>query len=275
MGGLLSCVSDLATWVGLFQSVYAVEPLGLGVDSSFPLKHATLIEMQVTQRLVAATSVSPPASPSQAGRSQVGPEVTGYGFGLFESFLSWGRSVYHSGGYPGFGSHMRWHPASGIGIVAIANGTYAPMSRVATAALGDLVTQLQAPLRPPAIRLPRLAVAQGAVTDWLSGADPEGRAAIALRALWADNVEADVPWPERVAVWHALRRSHGVLKDVPDSATRPSPGAVSWQMSGQETGDRVQVTVSLAPHDPGLVQSVTVQAIDPGAPPAPHSTHLT
>jgi CubicO group peptidase (beta-lactamase class C family) len=270
MGGLLSSVADLATWVGLFQSAYGTGGQSRAGGRSLPLRATSLIEMQVTQRLVAATSGSSGAGPSQAG-----PEVTGYGFGLFESFLSWGRSVYHSGGYPGFGSHMRWHPASGLGIVALANGTYAPMSKVATAALGDLVTQLPAPTRPPAVSLPILDAAQEAVTDWLSGAHPEGEAAVALRGLCADNVEIDVPWPERVAVWYALRRSHGVLKAVPHSATRPSPGAVSWQMAGQEPSDRVRVTVSLAPHNPGLVQSVAVQAIDADAPPTAPSTDLT
>jgi hypothetical protein len=39
-----------------------------------------------------------------------------------------GRVVGHGGGYPGFGSHMRWHPASGLGVVALANARYAPVA---------------------------------------------------------------------------------------------------------------------------------------------------
>ncbi|MCZ3388190.1 MAG: beta-lactamase family protein [Actinomycetia bacterium] len=267
MGGLLSTINDLAIWVGCFQSAHGTELGAAQGRESLPLRPSSLIEMQVTQRLVAATAAGTAAGPSGAA-----PEVTGYGFGLFETFRSWGRSVYHSGGYPGFGSHMRWHPASGLGIVAIANGTYAPMSTVATAALGDLVIQLEAPLRPPAVSLRMLDVAQASVTDWLKGTDPDGETAVAVRALCADNVEVDVPWPERVAVWHTFRRSVGALHTVPGSKSRPSPGSVSWQMSGEQTGNRIRITVSMAPHDPRLIQSVQLQSIEPAAPEPPAST---
>ena len=50
-----------------------------------------------------------------------------YGFGLFvDEDPALGRVVSHSGGYPGFGSNMRWHPATGLAVIALGNGTYAP-----------------------------------------------------------------------------------------------------------------------------------------------------
>jgi hypothetical protein len=265
MGGLLSTVNDLATWVGVFQSVHAGGP-----QPAMPIKPASLREMQVTQRVVAAT---------QSAATDAAPDVSGYGFGLFEDFRSWGRSVYHSGGYPGFGSHMRWHPASGLGIVALANSTYAPMSTVATAALADLVTQLDArcgaPLHAPAVSLPMLEVAQELVTAWLESTDPEGGSAVTLRGRCADNVEIDVPWSERVALWHAFQRSHGGLVAVSASGSRPSPGAIRWLMHGRETGSRVRVTVLMAPHDPDLIQSIEISAVDPSAAQPRPSTDLT
>ncbi len=265
MGGLLSTVNDLATWVGVFQSVHAGGP-----QPVMPIKPASLREMQVTQRVVAAT---------QPAAADAAPDVSGYGFGLFEDFRSWGRSVYHSGGYPGFGSHMRWHPASGLGIVALANSTYAPMSTVATAALADLVTQLGArcgaPLHAPRVSLPMLEVAQELVTAWLEGTDPEGGSAVTMRGRCADNVEIDVPWPERVALWHAFQSSHGGLVAVSASGSRPSPGAIRWLMHGRETESRVRVTVLMAPHDPDLIQSIEISAIDPSAAQPRPSTDLT
>ena len=39
--------------------------------------------------------------------------------------LALGRIVSHSGGYPGFGSNMRWHPATGTGVIVLGNSTYA------------------------------------------------------------------------------------------------------------------------------------------------------
>jgi hypothetical protein len=165
---------------------------------------------------------------------------------------------------------MRWHPASGLGIVALANGTYAPMSTVATAALGDLVSQLDAPLRSTPVALPMLEAAEAAVTSWLEGDDPEGDSAATIRALCADNVEIDVPWAERIAVWHAFRRSHGAVVTVPDTAVRASPGSVSWEMSGKDPKNRLRVTVLMAPHDTRLVQAIGIKAIDP-AEPAPRA----
>ena len=42
-----------------------------------------------------------------------------------------GRVVSHSGGYPGFGSNMCWHPASGTGVIALGNSTYSAMTPLA------------------------------------------------------------------------------------------------------------------------------------------------
>src|SRR5213078_4597591 len=79
------------------------------------------------------------------------PFVFGYGFGLFVTLdVRRGRFVGHGGGYPGYGSHMRWHPASGIGVVALANGRYAAMQSPCRDALELLVDRQAAPSRRPA-----------------------------------------------------------------------------------------------------------------------------
>ena len=77
-----------------------------------------------------------------AGRLPGGPPAPPeyYGFGLFvDEDPSLGRVVSHSGGYPGFGTNMRWHPATGIGVIALGNGTYAPMSPLTGLVLAALV----------------------------------------------------------------------------------------------------------------------------------------
>ena len=69
-----------------------------------------------------------------------------HGFGLFvDEDPSLGRVVSHSGGYPGFGSNMRWHPATGIGVIALGNGTYAPMSPLTGLVLDALVRPRRVP----------------------------------------------------------------------------------------------------------------------------------
>ena len=267
MGGLLSTVNDLARWVGVMQTVHARPwQAGQGAPQILPTSPSSLHEMQVTQRLVAAATGREPGAT---------PEVTGYGFGLFEDFRSWGRTVHHSGGYPGFGSHMRWHPASGLGIVALANGSYAPMTLVATAALQDLVERLEAPRHPAPLELPTLQLAKELVTDWLLGDDPGGDSGARFRTLCSDNVEQDVPWAERLAQWQDLRRSHGRLSVVPGSESRPSPGSVRWLCQGSAAPGQVRVTVMLAPHDPTSVQSVELRPIDPATPAPPVAADLT
>ena len=81
MGGLLSTVNDLARWVGVLQSVHGADQRESGATP--PISLSSLREMQVTQRLVAAVAGREPGA---------APEVTGYGFGLFEDFRSWGRT---------------------------------------------------------------------------------------------------------------------------------------------------------------------------------------
>jgi hypothetical protein len=170
---------------------------------------------------------------------------------------------------------MRWHPTSGLGIVALANGTYAPMSTVATAALQGLVEGLDAPRHAAPLELPSLQLARDVVTEWLESDDPDGESGARLREVCADNVEQDVPWPERLVQWGELRRSHGRLAVVAGSESRPSPGSIRWLVEGTSTRGSVRVTVLAAPHDPTLLQSVELRAVDPTAPTPPAGTDLT
>ena len=253
MGGLISTASDLARWVGFLVSQ------GTRADAAVPLSELSVREMQRTQRLVGASVTR------EGGET---PDVFGYGCGLFEEFRPWGRSVMHSGGYPGFGSHMRWHPASGLGLVALANGTYAPMSAVSLAAMADLVRELAAPTAPSAAHLPGLEAAVAAVQSWLAADESNGAEAHRLRGLWADNVERDVPWAERLAALALLREEFGPLKPVVGSEKRHSPGSFTWDMTGESgpgaADALVRVTVMVAPHNPELVQSVTLRRITSG-----------
>ena len=59
------------------------------------------------------------------------------------------QSVGHGGGVPGFGSHMRWAPDYGIGVVALANVTYANVHQACEDALNRLITAGQMPRVSP------------------------------------------------------------------------------------------------------------------------------
>ena len=63
----------------------------------------------------------------------------GYGFGLAQIHDErFGTIVSHSGGLPGYGSNMRWLPGRRVGVVTLANATYAPMGALSQQMLGVL-----------------------------------------------------------------------------------------------------------------------------------------
>ena len=66
---------------------------------------------------------------------RAGIVADGYGYGLVSALHKRdGRLVAHSGGLPGFGSHVEWLPDHGVGIVAFANRTYTPVRGAVRAA---------------------------------------------------------------------------------------------------------------------------------------------
>jgi CubicO group peptidase (beta-lactamase class C family) len=249
MGGLFSTVSDLASWVDGFSGAAATR----GVVSEVSLR-----EMQRSQRLAGALGASESGKP---------PTVTGYCFGLVEEHGPAGRTISHSGGYPGFGSHMRWHPASGLGVIALANGTYAPMSLVAQKAMAELLEALSAPAALPLPRLEGLDRAEDVVRAWLAAENADGLEGERLQRLWADNVERDLPWAERLIAWQSLQQEFGPLTEVAGSRRRVEAATVTWDLrrttGGSAPETRIRVKVMMAPHDTSLVQSLTVRPVGP------------
>lgn len=107
MGGIFSTVRDLSRWVLGFLDAF---PARSDPEGPHPLRRASRREMQQVQRGVAAEirAHAPDAEPPVL--------AGGYGYGLFiRTDPVIGTIVSHSGGYPGFGSYMGWHPATGLG----------------------------------------------------------------------------------------------------------------------------------------------------------------
>ena len=243
MGGVFSTVRDLSRWVAGFAAAF---PPGDAV-SEHPLSRASRREMQLPRVII------------PGGKS----DTAAYGYGLFlGEDPSRGRVVGHSGGYPGFGSNMRWHPATGIGVIALANGTYANMSILAaqllTVALKGLATRPAVPLAPGQAPWPQTLAAADSVNGLLSDWDD----AIADQ-LFAPNVPLDAPYPERRAQIARLRDRLGG-SFTPDGDRRPesdTPAHRRWWL----TGDRgtAQVQIQLSPQRPPRVQSLTI-AVPPG-----------
>jgi hypothetical protein len=208
-----------------------------------------------------------------------GSTATGsYGFGLFiEDDPAWGRIVQHSGGYPGFGSNMRWHPATELGVIVLGNSTYAPVGPFAVRLLGTVLrqhTRRAAPRRAahlygalPAERALALAPA-GAWPETMAARDQVSRLMqswddAAAAKLFSENVALDEPYPDRR---EKIRLIHERLGEFRADPGRPpesdTPAHCRWWV----TGDRgtAQVEIRLNPERSPRVQSL-ILAVPPAA----------
>ncbi len=265
MGGLFGSVRDLARWVAGFTDAFPPrdDPPGL-----HPLQRASRREMQQPHRTIAAELVWPQLDAVPRARA------TAYGFGLVcELDRRHGTIVSHSGGYPGFGSHMRWHPHSGLGVVVLANSTYAGAHRVATSALALLLDAAGGPHRRRYAGTAGPAAPRGeqAWAQTLAArADVDGLLArwdeqVAAR-LFAPNVELDDPLPRRRAQVERIRASLGALRpDLTRPAEHASPAHCRWWLVGER--GRLRAEILLTPQHPPLVQTLTLVAL-PDTPPA-------
>ncbi|MEO8477766.1 MAG: serine hydrolase domain-containing protein [Actinomycetota bacterium] len=247
MGGIFSSVRDLATWVVGFADAF---PPRDQAEGSHPLSRASRREMQQVHR-----SFEPELRRTSTDSR---PELIsgGYGLGLFVSHdLRLGHLVGHSGGYPGFGSHMRWHPGSGVGVVALGNRTYAPMSTYAAEALTALVTRESAPIRSvipwEATRTAR-AQMEGLLRSWDLDLATE---------VFASNVHLDDPLDRRRTEIERIRERHGALSPDPDLPEESdSPAHQVWWLRGAR-GGRVRVEILMTGERPPRVQSFALRSV--------------
>jgi len=208
-----------------------------------------------------------------------GPLSISYGFGLFaEDDAAYGTIVQHSGGYPGYGSQMRWHPATGIGTIVLANSTYAAAGALAGELLAELLKARSAqarsvqagsaqagsgtagpggyrthgPVPAPGGPWPETLAARESVNALLQRWDPAAAA-----ALFTPNVDQDRPLAEREADLTRLRERIGQFS--PDAARPPecdSPAHCRWWLTGER--GTVAVQIKLAPLRQPQVQQLIV-----------------
>ncbi|HEX5591504.1 MAG TPA: serine hydrolase domain-containing protein [Candidatus Limnocylindrales bacterium] len=247
MGGLFTSVRDLARWVGFFLDAF---PPRDDPEGPWPLSRASRREMQQVHRDWGPELETPGLDAD--------PLVTagGYGLGLFlVDDARWGRIIGHSGGYPGFGSNMRWHAASGLGVIVLANHRYAPASLVAREVTAALLGAEAVPARR--IRPAAATAAARVDVERLLDAWDE---ALAER-LFAMNVELDEPIERRRAELERVRSAHGALRPDPELPVESdTPAALRWWLAG-ERGGRVEVDLLLSPERPPRVQALGITSV--------------
>jgi len=245
LGGLFSTCNDLARWVGLLSGAF---PARDEHDPRVPLSRASLREMQQGVRKVPiAVSASTGDEPFNVSNSM-------YGFGLVATDdPRIGVTVSHSGGYPGFGTHMCWHPESGLGVIALTNGRYGGAFRVATAMLRDLLINTNTPTRTVR-HTPETLAAAAAVDSVLESWDDA-----VLDAVVSANFDADIPRPARkAAITDALAVS-GPLLAGRNRASGTSASHLIWWRDGQTGWLRIEIR--LTPQRPQKVQTLNIRAV--------------
>ncbi|MBK5332156.1 MAG: serine hydrolase [Ilumatobacteraceae bacterium] len=250
MGGLWSCIADLARWVAWLADAF---PPRDDVDSG-PLCRASRREMQQVQRSFPTTHMVASGEGDEALPERL--DGGGYGFGLFVTHDNrFGHFVAHSGGLPGYGSNMRWLPGpvgvGGVGVVALGNVTYAPMSIMARRML-EIIDEHSATraveVQPsPALQdaAHRLAVL---LSDWTDSA---------ADALFADNVALDDSLARRAQQAAELASAHGALTLDKVAAVTPLRGRATMRHAD---GAELHIDLELSPLVPPQLQLYEVVA---------------
>jgi len=234
MGGVFSTVRDLARWVGGFLDAF---PARSDAEGPHPLRRASRREMQQVQRSFGAEI--------RAGSPDQPPVVVagGYGFGLVVyDDPDLGTIISHSGGYPGFGSCMCWHPATGLGVVALGNLRYAPVTGPSTELLAGLVREGHAPRRSvhPAPVVERCRdVAEALLAAWDDAVADD---------VFGMNLDLDEPRDQRRAAVEAVADALGPFcRDDARAAVSTSSAHCRWWLRGASGWAKVEILVTPEP----------------------------
>ena len=238
IGGLFSSGRDLRIWSNWFLSAFNDE-----VDQVGILSAASRREMQ---------RISTPILPTSQANAQ--ERLSGYGLGLFVEYdRRFGQFVSHSGGYPGFSSHMRWHVPTGLSVVVLENATYSGAMATAIALLDGALETHNFELSRPEIwplTYDLAARADALVRNWSVGLAAE---------ICAENVALDIPFGERAASICLLIQKVGGLQEYAgiDVEKSDSPLHLRWKIPGHQ-GD-LSCEIRLTPNFPPQIQTLKVQ----------------
>ena len=285
MGGLHSSLRDLAIWVqGMLDAHHADATTPTPAVRPHPLSVASRLEQQHAANFARLVLRTPDAStPDAAAQTPTADaSAVSYAMGLMvEEHSRLGRFVLHSGGYPGFGSHMRWHPATGLGVIVLTNRTYGRAMPLAEQVLADLVAGA-APRTPPEARLwPATRAAMDVLESLLVRWDDS-----LADATVAHNVDLDQPRDERRAAWQAVADAIGLgtpapanaspapppasptptptptpVTRVPGSLTSRTPAHASWRVTGPTGAARLELLMSPDPAPRVQLLQATVEGI--------------
>ncbi|WP_420095346.1 serine hydrolase domain-containing protein [Brevibacterium sediminis] len=249
IGGVISTVNDIGTWMDAHLD--ALERMDSYASGSW-------------SRIL--TDNQQPRRTMEIQKSDHHAETLSYGYGL-ETRLDtrFGRIVCHSGGYPGYGSHMRWFPDLGLSLVVLGNTTYYPAQRVVqdaldlgwAAATGRQGTRLER--RATSAPVPRYPAAQPQIDAVMAAAnlvnDFDDTVA---EAIFSMNMDLDEPREERrerFARWRAEKQIDRPLTEADLEMVSPLRGVVTVPGTADENA-----TITVGLNHLGEVQTITLSS---------------
>lgn len=242
MAGLFSTVPDFCRYMSFLLDAFP--PRDAPDDD--PLRRSSRREMQQLARFEELVQRSLPSGETWSA-------VAGYGYGLAIWHDSrFGYGVSHGGGLPGFGSYYYILPHHCLGLVALANKTYARVGFVFPQVL-DLLARTGG-LNPRTLGpSPVLAALVAVVNRWLAGGDDAE-----LVANAADNFFLDRDLAHRRAELESLRADLGPIQSFGELETLNALRG-RWQLQCER--GRLTVLLSLSPTLPPLLQMLTLTPI--------------
>jgi len=135
-GGLWSTIDDLAVWLEFLRA-----------SEESPSQWDAVLSKASRRELWRRYSSYPTQQERSLITGQPIHSKAHYGFGLVSHTILGVEYISHSGGLPGYGSHMRFHPPSGLAVVALGNGTYCRAASPCASALHHLMLSLEPSLQ--------------------------------------------------------------------------------------------------------------------------------
>lgn len=240
IGGAITTLDDLVVWSHYLSSAFDPDEPELG-----PLKKSSRREMQNIHQDI----------PVMRGFSQAHEYkgIRGYGFGLrIEENFQLGKFAGHTGGYPGFGTHMIWHAPSGISIIALANGRYADPVQVSTPALKTIIESLP----PKKISITRELEFIRAKTFELVTRWDDAKA----DTFFAVNMDLDYPRDLRRNKIEEVLSECGAISEEHHLIESYNNSHLKWVQRGSKRN--LQLEILLAPLAPLQLQVLKVSAVN-------------
>jgi serine-type D-Ala-D-Ala carboxypeptidase/endopeptidase len=246
MGGLQTSANDYARWVAFLLSAW---PARDGAEAG-PIRRATVREL--------AQGSNFPALRPRPGHTGADAcrEATTYGMGMIVATdCELGFTLSHSGGYPGYGSHVLLLPDRGVGIFAFANRTYAgPSPPIWDAAIAMLHAGTLVNERPTRVSQDLAKAYEAAERIYFIGDVSAVGDVLAMNFLLDHSRDSWV---------HELAGLKAQVGDCETSAGLVPTGALTGEFIWRCAHGRVKGRLELAPTHPPRIQQLLLSAMPP------------